>query len=45
MHVTIFHLGKHERHISNSVHLTYQPFTTQPQRVLHYHPEGSTFAV
>ena len=31
-------------YFSNSVQLTYQPFTTQPQRVRH-HPEGSTYAV
>src|SRR5215469_3456968 len=30
MHVTIFHVGKHKRHFSNSAQLTYQPFTTQP---------------
>ena len=28
MHVIIFHVGKHKRHYSNSVLLTYQPFTT-----------------
>src|SRR5215469_16714766 len=30
MHVTIFHVGKHKRHFSNSARLTYQTFTTQP---------------
>ena len=45
MHVTIFHVRKHRRHFSNCVQLTYQPFTTQPQCVLHYHPEGSMYAV
>jgi len=45
MHVTIFHVGKQKRHFSNSVQLTYQPFTMQLQRVLHYNTEGSTYAV
>ena len=30
MHVTIFHVGKHKRLFSNSVQLTYQPFTKVP---------------
>jgi hypothetical protein len=43
MHVTIFHVGKHKRHFSNSVQITYQPFTTKSQRVLHYQPKGMQF--
>jgi len=30
-------------YFSNFVQLTYQPFTTQPQRVLRHHHEGSTY--
>ena len=45
MHVIIFHVGKHKRHFSNSVQLPYEPLTTQPQRVLRYQAEGSTYAV
>jgi len=35
MHVTIFHVGKHKRLFSNSVQLTYQPFTTLRYTALH----------
>jgi len=30
MHVTIFHVGKHKRHFSNTVQLTCYPFSKQP---------------
>ena len=45
MHVTIFHVGKHKRHYSNSVQLPYEPPTTQPQPVLRYQAEGRSYAV
>ena len=45
MHVTIFHVGKHKRHFSNSVQLPYEPLTTHPQRVLRYQAEGKSYAV
>jgi len=30
MHVTIFHVGKHKRHFSNTIQLTCHPFPKQP---------------
>ena len=37
MYVTIFHVGKHKKHFSNTIQLTCQPFSKQPYTELRMH--------